>query len=170
MFFRWLAGKANARAPHDATALELVVRKHMAGADDETVRIVAAMAGLFGAVAYADCNYAQVEEQRVRLELGRVEGLTAHGVDAICAALRERVGEIAAVEAPVHARNLLDMADRDLRLHVLDALVDIAAADDEITVAETNTLRLTAQALGLSQADYNASQARHRDKLAVLRK
>jgi uncharacterized tellurite resistance protein B-like protein len=141
----------------------------MPQADDETVRIVAAIAGLLGTVAYADCRYDPVEEQRIRLELGRVDGLDAAGVDAICAVLREHVAEISTVEAPVHARNLLALADLDLRLRVLDALVDLAAADDEITVAETNTLRLTTKALGLSQDDYNASQARHRDKLKVLR-
>ena len=35
---------------------------------------------------------------------------------------------------------------------------------------ETNLLRLTATALGLTQDDYNACQARHRDKLAVLKR
>jgi uncharacterized tellurite resistance protein B-like protein len=169
MVFRWLTGKTPAGAAQNATALEPVIRTHMAGADDDAVRIVTAIAGLLAAVAYADRKYSEVEEQRIRAELARVEGLKTDGVDAICAVLREHVAEISAVEAPVHARNLLDLADRDLRLRVLDALVDLAAADDEITVAETNTLRLTATALGLSQDDYNASQARHRDKLTVLK-
>jgi uncharacterized tellurite resistance protein B-like protein len=168
MVFRWLAGKtaAGTAAP---TGLERVVKSHMAGADDETVRIVAAIAGLLANVAYADRKYAPAEEQHIRGELGRIEGLGPSGVDAICALLRDHIAAISAVEAPVHARNLLDLADRDLRLRVLDALVDLAAADNEITVAETNTLRLTVKALGLSQDDYNASQARHREKLAVLK-
>jgi uncharacterized tellurite resistance protein B-like protein len=55
-------------------------------------------------------------------------------------------------------------------VQVLDALVDLAASDNEITVAETNVLRLTATALGLTQDDYNASQAMHRDKLTVFKK
>jgi uncharacterized tellurite resistance protein B-like protein len=169
MVFRWLTGKASANAPHGGTALERVVRAHMAEADDETVRIVAAIAGLLGAVAYADRRYDPAEERRIREEIGRVEGLGQGGVDAIAAVLRDHVAEISTVEAPIHARNLLDLGDRDLRLRVLDALVDLAAADNEITVAETNTLRLTTTALGLSQDDYNASQARHRDKLSVLK-
>jgi uncharacterized tellurite resistance protein B-like protein len=169
MVLKWLAEKMSAGAPPEASALEPIVAKHMTGADRETVRIVAAIAGLLGTVAYADRNYAPAEEERIRLELGRVQGLGPEGVEAVCAVLRDHVAEIAAVEAPIHARNLLDLADRDLRLRVLDALVDLAAADDAITAAETNTLRLTATALGLSQDDYNASQARHRDKLTVLK-
>jgi uncharacterized tellurite resistance protein B-like protein len=141
----------------------------MIGTDDETIRIVVALAGLLGTVAYADRRYAPEEEQRIRRELELVQALTPAGVDAVCAALRENIVEISTIEAPFYARELLALADRDLRLQVLDALVDLAAADNEITVAETNVLRLTATALGLTQDDYNACQARHRDKLVVLR-
>ena len=92
------------------------------------------------------------------------------GVDAVCATLREHIGEIAAVDAPRHARALRELADRELRVHVLDLLVDLAAADDQVVLAETNVLRQTTTALGLSQDDYNAAQSKHRDKLTVLRR
>jgi uncharacterized tellurite resistance protein B-like protein len=165
---RWLAEQISSAASEEGTPLERVVRAQMD--DAEGARIVAAVAGLLGTVAYADRRYAAVEEERIRQELARVKGLTATGVEAICAVLREHIVEISTVEAPVYARELLALADRDLRLEVLEALVDLAAADDEITVAETNVLRLTATALGLTQQDYNAAQSRHRDKLKVLRK
>jgi uncharacterized tellurite resistance protein B-like protein len=167
---RWLAEKIVSNAPEGGTALGRIVRAQMADSDHDGATIVAAIAGLLGTVAYADRSYAPVEEERIRDELGRVGGLTTAGVDAICAVLRQHIVEISTIEAPVYARELLELADRDLRLQVLDALVDLAAADDEITVAETNVLRLTATALGLSQQDYNASQSRHREKLKVLRK
>jgi tellurite resistance protein len=50
----------------------------------------------------------------------------------------------------------------------LDVLVDLAAADGELSLAETDLLRRTTAALGLSPDEYLASQARHRDKLKVL--
>src|SRR5258705_6057749 len=157
---RWLTDKIASAAP-EGTPLERIVRAQMD--DAEGARIVAAIAGLLGTVAYADRQYAAVEEQRIRQELGRVHRLTAAGVDAICAVLREHIVDIATVEAPVYARELLALADPDLRLEVLDALVDLAAADDEITLAETNVLRLTATALGLTQQDSTAAQSRHRE-------
>jgi len=166
---RWLAEKITSASPPGGTPLERTVRAEMSGDDEEGTRIVAAITGLLGAVAYADREYAPVEEGRIREQLARVEGLTTTGIDAICAVLREHIVDISTTEAPIYARELLDLADRDFRLEVLDALVDLAAADDEITVAETNVLRLTATALGLTQTDYNASQSRHRDKLKVLR-
>jgi uncharacterized tellurite resistance protein B-like protein len=168
--FRWLIDKVAASSPVAAAGFAGAVRANMAGTDDETIRIVVAVAGLLGTVAYADRRYAPEEEQRIRQELERVQALTPVGVDAVCAALREHIVEISTIEAPFYARELLALADRDLRLQVLDALVDLAAADNEITVVETNLLRLTATALGLNQGDYNACQERHRDKLAVFKR
>jgi uncharacterized tellurite resistance protein B-like protein len=166
---RWLTEKIAAAAPLEGTALHGVVRAHLTGGDDEAARIVAAIAGLLGTVAYADRHYAPEEEQHIREELGRVQGLAAAGIEAICGVLREHIVDISTIEAPVYARELLELADRDLRLQVLGALVDLAAADNELTNAETNVLRLTATALGLTQDDYNDCQARHKEKLKVLR-
>jgi hypothetical protein len=110
------------------------------------------------------------EVERIVQELSRVQGLGQRGVDAIRGVLREQILTIATVEAPIYARELCALADQAFRRELLDALVDIAAADDEITIAETNVLRATTTALGLTQNDFNTSQARHRDKLRILKK
>jgi uncharacterized tellurite resistance protein B-like protein len=165
MFGGW-SKKPGGRAD---TPLVAAVRAELAGADDDTVRIVAAIAGLLGQIAYADHRFDEAEEARIRLELGRIHGLAPGGVDAICRVLRAHIAEVAAVESPWHARALRDLADRELRLQVLDLLVEVAAADDVICLAETNLLRHAASTLGLDQDDYNRAQARHRDKLRVLR-
>src|SRR5689334_6973893 len=52
--FRWLVDKVMASAPDAARGFAGVVRATMAGTDEETVRIVVAVAGLLGTVAYAD--------------------------------------------------------------------------------------------------------------------
>jgi uncharacterized tellurite resistance protein B-like protein len=166
--FGWWGKKTKTADPH-GTRLAALVAAHMPGADEPTVRIVAAIAGLLGQIAYADHDYSATEERHIREGLEGIEGLGPGGVDAVCEALREHIGEISAVDAPRHARALRDLADRDLRLHVLDLLIDLAAADDKVLVSETNVLRHTVTALGLSQDDYNLAQARHRDKLTVLK-
>jgi uncharacterized tellurite resistance protein B-like protein len=166
---RWLFDKIAATPPAVPGGFAGVVRANLVGTDEETIRIVIAIAGLLGTVAYADRSYSPAEERRIRQELERVEALSPSGIDAVCGALRTHIVDIATVEAPLYARELLDLVDRDFRLQVLDALVDLAAADDEITVAETNVVRMTATALGLTQHDYNACQTRHRDKLKVLK-
>ena len=170
MFGKWLKSAA-ASQPPPAGAEELiaVVRAGLPDADEESVRVVAAIAGLLGVVAYADREYSVTEEKAVRAELGRVHGMTSAGVDAICDALRRHIVEISSVQAPRYSRELVELADRELKVEVLQVLVDLAAVDGEISLAEVNLLRQTSTALGLLQDDYNAAQARHRDKLSSLK-
>ena len=152
-----------------ARALLGLMRGHMPDADEETVRIVAAVAGLLAGVAYADRDFSTEEAAKVEQELSRIQGLSAAGPRAVCAALRAHVLELSATQAPRYTRALRQLADRELRVEVLGVLVELAAADRSITVDEVNHLRRTTQALGLSQDDYNALQSRHRDKLSSLR-
>jgi uncharacterized tellurite resistance protein B-like protein len=168
MFGRWLKGE---KAPQSvgADALGRSIAQHLPGADSETVSVITSMAGLLGAVAYADRDYSAVEEQRVREELARVNGMTTTGIDAICAALREHIVEVSTVQIPRYARALVELADVELRREVLRALIDLAAADSSISVAETNLLSQITKSLGLSQDDYVELQARHRQHLTSLK-
>lgn len=137
-------------------------------ADDATRRIVAAITGLLGCVAYADRDYADSEAKLVRAELERIHGLSRQGVDAICNTLGEEIAAIAQAGDQLWSREIKTLADRELRYEVLEVLVDLAAADEDLSVEETNYLRRLATALGLDQRDYDAAQARHRDRLSVL--
>jgi uncharacterized tellurite resistance protein B-like protein len=62
---------------------------------------------------------------------------------------------------------LRELTDREIRLEVLDVLVDIGAADGALSFNETQLLRRLTGALGLEQQDYNAAQTRHRDRLSL---
>jgi uncharacterized tellurite resistance protein B-like protein len=168
MFGRWLSA-LTAEPVEAPSELAATIRRHLPGADDDTVRVVAALAGLLAAVAYADRDYSDVEEAEVRAALARVHGMTATGVDAVCDALRRTLVSHVAVEVPRCTRTLRELGDVELRREVLGALVDLAAADGRITTPETNLLRQVTTALGLSQGDYNAAQERHRDRLSVLK-
>jgi uncharacterized tellurite resistance protein B-like protein len=166
MFGRWSRRAADDPEGH---ALYEAVRGELSGADAETVRIVTAVAGLLGGVAYADREYSSTEEHTVRRELERVHGLSPVGIDAIVTAVREHIVDISTVQSTRYSRTLRELGDRDLRVEVLEMLVEVAAADGALSNEEVTLLRNTAQALGLDQADYNAAQAKHRDKLQSLR-
>jgi uncharacterized tellurite resistance protein B-like protein len=169
MFGRWLSTSSSAEPAQGAAGLRLVIRQHLPEADDETVRVVTAIAGLIGAVAYADREYTSGEEALLRSELGRIHGMTPAGVEAVCSILRLHIVEVATVQLPRYARELLELGDLELRLEVLQVLVDVAASDGQISHLETNVLRQLTTALGLTQHDYNTAQARHRDKLSALK-
>jgi len=162
-----LFGKKD-ESPHQ-TELVRTVARAMPSEDDETHRIVAAIAGLLAQVACADHDYSDSERRQIRAELGRIQALSSAGADEVAELLDERIGEVVAVELPWHARTVRELCERDFRLHILDLLVDLAAADGEVSLSETNLMRQMALSLGLTQEDYNAAQARHRDKLSVLR-
>lgn len=168
VFGRWLRSAREATPTDAREELQATVRLALPDADEETALVVAAIAGLLGAIAYADRSYGPEEEQRVRNELSRVHGMTESGIDAICALLRTHVVEMSTVQAPRHCRLLIELCDRELRVEVLETLVGLAAADGNINAAEVNTLRLLTGALGLSQDDYNEAQAKHRERLNVL--
>lgn len=168
MFGRW-----NKSAARDETLgaeqLLRVVRRELPDADETTATVVSAIAGLLGAVAYADRSLSAEEDQRIRRELARVHGMTDAGIQAICRVLEEHIIEVSTVQTPRYSRLLLELGDRELRLEVLEVMLEIAAADGTIGNVETNVLRQVTTALGLTQDDYNALQEKHRARLAVLK-
>lgn len=155
---------------HSGGYLDATVRANMPDADDATVRIVTAIAGLLGAVAYADREYTDEEQTLVRSELEQIQGLTPDGVQAICVGLKQHIVEISTVYGPRFTRDLKTHGAHDLRMQVLELLMKAAAADGKISVQETNVIRRTAHALGLSQTDYNLVQSRYEDKLGILQR
>ena len=170
MFGRWLKGESPPEVLSGGDALRASIERELAGADAETVTVVTSMAGLLGIVAYADRNYSAAEEARLRQELARVQGMSDAGTEAICKTLRANIVAISAVEMPRYARALRELGDDELRREVLGALIDLAAADESISLAETNLLRQITKALGLSQQDYVELQERHRHHLAALKR
>jgi uncharacterized tellurite resistance protein B-like protein len=169
MFGRWLSRLSDASDVPTTAALEAAVRDALPAADRETVAMVVALAGLLGAVAYADRHYSPAEAERVRTELTRLHGISQTGAETIAKLLEGRLVELATIETPRFCRVLMSLADEELRREVLGMLVDLAAEDGVISSTESNMLRRLATSLGLSQEDYNDAQARHRSRLGVLR-
>jgi uncharacterized tellurite resistance protein B-like protein len=169
MFFK-RAPKPAARSSADALRDLVQAGLHPESADDEdTAPIVVAVAGLLASVAYADRVYDEAEQAYAREALARLDGLTPSGVDAVCQVLREQGRQIAAQNPQAFTRELRERTDVELRREVLTVLVELAAADGELSLAETDLLRRTASALGLTADDYLHAQAQHREKLSLLR-
>lgn len=166
MFGRWSKKAAD---DTEGDALFAAVRGELGQADGETRRIVTAIAGLLGGVAYADRDYTAAEESHVRAALTRVQGMTESGVEAVLRVLRDHIVTITTVQSPRYCRALVELADEELRHQVLAMLVELAAADGHLSHDEVTLLRNTTTALGLAQAHYNELQAPHRDKIGALK-
>ncbi len=160
--------KPQESAPLARDRLAEIVEKYLGDADEATRRIVTAVAGLLARIAYADGDYSTQEEAAIRTELSRVHGLSQAGIDAICGLLADQISHVALLGDHDWTRDLRDLADRELRLEVLEVLVEMAVADQVLKLDEQTQLRRIAKALSLTQDEYNAVQAKHRDKLSTL--
>lgn len=154
--------------PEARDRLAEIVEKYLADEDVATRRIVTAVAGLLAKVAYADGHYSAAEEANIKKELSRVHGLSPAGVDAICGLLADQIAHVTLLGDHDWTRDLLDLAERELRLEVLEVLVEMGVADGVLKHEEQTQLRRIAKAMGLTQDDYNALQAKHKDKLSTL--
>jgi uncharacterized tellurite resistance protein B-like protein len=154
--------------PEARDRLAEIVERYLSDADDATRSIVTAVAGLLAKVAYADGHYSVQEEATIQKELRRVHGLSQAGVDAICGLLADQISHVALLGDHDWTRDLRELADRELRLEVLEVLIEMAVADQVLKHEEQTQLRRLAKALSLTQDDYNALQAKHRDKLSTL--
>ncbi len=163
MFFR-----KKSHAPEHDSELDAVIAACLPDVDADTLRIAVAVSGLFGCVSYADREFSQTEQKLVENLLQTIVGIGADDAVRILAALKDNIVHISTVEAPRYARTLKQLGDRDLRIHVLGMLLDVAAADRELSQAEVVMLRQTTTALGLEQSDYNVLQGKHRALLAAL--
>jgi uncharacterized tellurite resistance protein B-like protein len=143
-----------------------LVREQLHEADAETVEIVTATAGLLACVAYADRQLHDAERAHARVLLGRVHGLTPEGIEAICQLLEKHLQELAVVNPHAYTRVLREQTEVAMRLEVLDVLLELALADEELSFNETQLLRRLTGALGLEQQDYNAAQAKHKARLS----
>jgi uncharacterized tellurite resistance protein B-like protein len=155
--------------PEARDRLAQIVERYLADADDATRRIVTAVAGLLAKVAYADGHYSVQEEATIQKELSRVHGLSQAGVDAICGLLADQISHVALLGDHDWTRDLRELADRELRVEVLEVLIEMAVADQVLKHEEQTQLRRLAKALSLTQDDYNTLQAKHRNKLSTLR-
>ena len=144
--------KSPPKAPDASQVLLNAVRQQLPEADDESARIVTAIAGLLAGVAYADGEFSSEERAMLRGELLRVNGISERGVDEICDVLHTHIVLVSTTESQRFTRELRDLADHELRLHVLDLMVELAAADGVISHDEVQMLRRTTGALGLTQA------------------
>lgn len=148
--------------------LAIAVREQMPTADADTQRLVTAVAGLLACVAYADRELSEPEARAIREELARLPGIDEAGAARVTTVVSDDIGVIVANGDHGWVRDLRELTDRDQRVEVLEVLLDLAAADGVVDHGEVNYLRRLATQLGLEQQDYNAAQARHRDKLIVL--
>lgn len=153
--------------PDSDKILEAAVARAVTDADAGAIKIIAAVTGLLAAIAYSDRSISPQESHHLKTELGRINGFSSSNIAAICDILESHALRFSASFIQRFTRTLREELDEETRAEVLDSLLGMAAADGVISFDEVSSLRNITSSLGLSQAHYNALQAKHRDKLSL---
>ncbi|HBY61134.1 MAG TPA: hypothetical protein DEH78_15030 [Solibacterales bacterium] len=157
--------------PEDRTTA--AVRKIAEALDQlpaDQARYLAAYAYILGRVAKAD-HVVSAEEsramERIVMEAG---GLTEAQAVLVVQIAKTRNQLFGATEDFLVTREFNEIATRDQKLQLLEALFAVSSAGDDILVTEDNEIRKIASELTLEHRDVIAVRLAFRDKLAVLKK
>lgn len=126
-----------------------VLRGRMGGADEVSIRVLAAMTSLLAHVAYADGRYTGEEQARVRAELSQVVGFGEEDLDVICSLLGAHIDRLSGLPAEPATAVLLEHFDPHMRADAVKVLIELAASDRQFDVGEVGRIRSVAEQLGV---------------------
>jgi uncharacterized tellurite resistance protein B-like protein len=135
----------------------------------ERARHLACFAYILTRPARADHAVTDGEAARMRAIVVRHAGVTEKEAEAIVGVARNAARQSGGTEDFIITREFARSATRDEKLHLLDCLFEIGAADASILTVEDNEIRRVASELKLEHADYIAVRRKHLEHLEVLR-
>jgi uncharacterized tellurite resistance protein B-like protein len=137
--------------------------------DPRRARYVAAFAYILGRVAYADLDISGDESRRMEELVRRHGGLPPDQALLVVEIAKSQNRLFGGTENYLVTREFAALADAEEKLDLLDCLFAVSAADDSISVAEEEQVRLIATELGLTHQQYVEARARYSDQRAVMK-
>ena len=166
--WKWL-GLANEQGADTGNRLE-EAEKVLAGLGPERARFLACFAYILTRPARADHEVTDGEAGQMQRVIVEHTGVTEEQAAAVVRVAREAARQSGGTEDFLITREFERLASRDDKLHLLDCLFSIGAADASILTVEDNEIRRVASELKLEHADYIAVRRRHLEHLEVLRR
>jgi uncharacterized tellurite resistance protein B-like protein len=166
-FWDWLG--LGAEKTDSANHLE-PIETVLATVTPERARYLACFAYILTRPARADHQVTDDEAARMRAIMVEQAGVSGEQAAAIVAAARMAAKQAGGTEDFLVTREFERIATREQKLHLLDCLFSISAADASILTVEDNEVRRVASELKLEHADYIAVRKKHLEHLEVLRR
>ena len=155
--------------PSSSPALA-AIENELGGLAPERAQYIAAFAFLLARVADADLEVEDRERGAMQRMLVEHAGLSDHEAGMVSELAVMRSEELAGT-ANIHVSRLFrDISQPAQRLQLIECVFAVAAADDDVSIAEGNEVFLIGEELGVSRNDVLAIRARHRDQLAEFKK
>lgn len=136
---------------------------------EERVRYLAAFGGLLGRVAHADNDFSKEEDERIKNILQHFTDLSSKEAEVVQRIIHENTKTLSGIENYIYTRELNEFASKDKKLEIVSCLFAVAAADDEISSEENESIRLINKALLLTHDDFIAIRSMYKDKLLVMK-
>ena len=166
-FWTWL-GVASDTPGADNSLGE--IEATLAGLGTERARHLACFAYILTRPARADHEVTDSEAARMRELVMREAGTSESEAAAIVRVARDVARTSGGTEDFLITREFERTATREEKLHLLDCLFEIGAADASILIIEDNEIRRVASELKLDHTDFINVRRRHLEHLEVLKR
>jgi uncharacterized tellurite resistance protein B-like protein len=146
------------------------IEAQLEGLPQSRARFIAAFAYLLARVADADLEIADRERDAMAGVLQLHADLSEQDARMVAELAILQAEEIDGSTHNIVSRKFKEMSDHHERIQLVDGLFAVAAADDEVSVQESNEVFRIAEELGLEHLEVVAVRTRYRDKLAEFKK
>ncbi len=131
-------------------------------------KFLASFAYVLARVASADLEISEEETAEMERIVTLLASLSEGEAALVVQIAKTQSHVLGDTENYVVTREFRRIASREQRVHLLQCLYAVAAADGTISGGETSVIASIAEELGFTRAEANALRAEYRDKLSVL--
>ena len=169
---QWLQGSEAAPQADAAAGDTETVRKivsELEALPQERARFIAAFAYILGRVAHADHHFS-ADETRAMEEIVHRFGELPEGQSVLVVQIAKSQNRLfGGTENFLVTREFRDISSAEERLHLLDCMFGVSAADESISTAEESQIRQIASELGFTHREFVEARLRWSDKREVMR-
>ena len=136
--------------------------------EDELIKC-ACVSGLLARVAYIDFDFHKNEEEFIKTSLLNWTNFNIDEVKAISKVAIEEIKDLSGLENHLYTKPLNDLMDNDEKYGVVESLFAMAASDHEVTINESEEIRLINIGIRLEHKHFISARAPVLDKLMALK-
>ncbi len=142
---------------------------HFPGEDETRQILLASISGLCARVAYVDFEVCSKETKAIKEALTKWMELNSNEASFVANLAISEVKELAGLDTRNYCTALNDLLDNSRKLHLLETLFQISAADGNVEQHESEEIRIISKGLLLEQKHFIAARATVASYIGALR-
>ena len=163
-------GGGNRANERGSSAAVRAIAERLDNLPAETARYLAAFASVLARVAEADLRIDHDEKAAMCDRVATLARIEPGDAELIVELASRRLSEHGGGDRYLVTREFKEISSREQRIHLVECLFAIAAADGEISTTESHESLAIAEELGLTRSEALSLRAQWRDHLAELKK